>query len=204
MNIISHRGYWKTIEEKNTKIAFERSFQLGFGTETDIRDRGGQLVIAHDMAKDTDMTLHAFLEIYGQCGLPLAINIKADGLAAKLRETLQVYKVTNYFVFDCAVPDLREHIRVGNTAYARLSDVEPAPAWLDRVQGIWLDAFETDWYQESDILAMIKLGKRVCIVSPELHGRDPADAWKRLRPLADEPQLTLCTDHPEKAKEYFK
>lgn len=204
MNIISHRGYWRTPEEKNTRIAFEHSFQLGFGTETDIRDRDSQLVIAHDMAKATDITLDQFLETYGQCGLPLAINIKADGLARRLKEALQIYEVTNYFVFDCSVPDLRDHIRCGNTAYSRLSDVEPAPAWLDSVQGIWLDAFESDWYQASDILAMIKLGKRVCVVSPELHGRDPADAWRRLRPLAAETQVTLCTDHPEKAKEYFK
>ena len=39
MMILSHRGYWK---EKNLPIAFERSFSLGFGTETDYK---GELVI---------------------------------------------------------------------------------------------------------------------------------------------------------------
>ncbi|MEL6681407.1 MAG: hypothetical protein AAFQ09_02035, partial [Pseudomonadota bacterium] len=48
MIVISHRGYWKTAEEKNTKTAFERSFSLGYGTETDFRDLDRQLVIAHD------------------------------------------------------------------------------------------------------------------------------------------------------------
>ena len=49
MEILSHRGYWKTVTEKNTIIAFKRSFNLGFGTETDIRDLNGNLVISHDM-----------------------------------------------------------------------------------------------------------------------------------------------------------
>lgn len=35
MIILSHRGYWKETHEKNLPIAFERSFSLGFGTETD-------------------------------------------------------------------------------------------------------------------------------------------------------------------------
>jgi len=41
MLVISHRGYWKELAEKNRPIAFERSFALGFGTETDIRDYKG-------------------------------------------------------------------------------------------------------------------------------------------------------------------
>ena len=49
MKILSHRGYWKTAEEKNTATAMHRSFSLGFGTETDVRDYNGKLVISHDI-----------------------------------------------------------------------------------------------------------------------------------------------------------
>ena len=38
MQVISHRGYWKAASEKNTQTAFKRSFSLGYGTETDVRD----------------------------------------------------------------------------------------------------------------------------------------------------------------------
>ena len=38
MEIISHRGYWKNVEEKNSSKAFKNSFDLNFGTETDLRD----------------------------------------------------------------------------------------------------------------------------------------------------------------------
>lgn len=50
MIVLSHRGYWKNSLEKNKFVAFERSFSMGFGTETDIRDFNGELVISHDIA----------------------------------------------------------------------------------------------------------------------------------------------------------
>ena len=85
MIVLSHRGYWKTPEEKNQPVAFERSFALGYGTETDIRDHNRNLVISHDMASATDLSLEDMLHIYRTHGrsaekrLPLALNIKADG-----------------------------------------------------------------------------------------------------------------------------
>lgn len=41
MKILSHRGWWQNENEKNTILAFQRSFQNSFGTEMDIRDYGG-------------------------------------------------------------------------------------------------------------------------------------------------------------------
>ena len=49
IKILSHRGYWKKVEEKNTIQAFENSFSHGFGLETDIRDLNGKLVVSHDI-----------------------------------------------------------------------------------------------------------------------------------------------------------
>ncbi|MFQ6343008.1 hypothetical protein [Campylobacter sp. VTCC 70190] len=41
MQILSHRGYWKNKEEKNSIVAFERSLTKMYGLETDLRDNGG-------------------------------------------------------------------------------------------------------------------------------------------------------------------
>ena len=60
MIILSHRGYWKLESEKNKPIAFDRSFSLGFGTETDIRDYRGKLVISHDLADENSIQLSEF------------------------------------------------------------------------------------------------------------------------------------------------
>ena len=46
MIILSHRGFWKTKDEKNTITSFKRSFDCGFGTETDLRDHDGEIVIS--------------------------------------------------------------------------------------------------------------------------------------------------------------
>ena len=46
IKILAHRGFWKEETEKNTKIAFERAFNSGFGIETDLRDIKGEIVIS--------------------------------------------------------------------------------------------------------------------------------------------------------------
>ena len=47
MRVVSHRGYWRDDAEKNSLPAFERSFALRFGIETDLRDAVGRLVVSH-------------------------------------------------------------------------------------------------------------------------------------------------------------
>jgi hypothetical protein len=203
MNVISHRGYWLEPGEKNTAIAFRRSFELGFGTETDVRDCAGRLVISHDMPAGGEMGLEEFLGLVGASPLPLAINIKSDGLALPLAKAMAGYERRSWFVFDMSVPDMRSHIYAGNPVYTRMSEVEQQPAWLDASDGVWLDAFEGQWYDNSLVRDVLGKGKSVCIVSPELHRREHLAAWESLRPLARHDGLTLCTDLPEAARDFF-
>ena len=101
MEIISHRGYWNKLDEKNTEISFRKSFNYNFGTETDIRDYKGHLVISHDIPDENSMSIDQFFEIYNSknSDLLLALNIKSDGLQKSLKEKLIEYKIKNYFVF---------------------------------------------------------------------------------------------------------
>ena len=64
MIILSHRGYWKINSEKNCTPSFDRSFSLGFGTETDVRDYKGKLVISHDIADEKSIPVEDFFKIY--------------------------------------------------------------------------------------------------------------------------------------------
>ncbi len=114
MEIISHRGYWKEINEKNTNTAFERSFSLNFGTETDLRDYMGNLVISHDIANSNCIIADEFFLIYRRYAyqhLTLALNIKADGLQNELLKLLELHNIHNYFVFDMAIPDTIGYIK---------------------------------------------------------------------------------------------
>ena len=107
MKVLSHRGYWKEASEKNLETAFRRSFDLGFGTETDVRDCAGRLLISHDMPTGSEISLGAFVNLASGRDLPLAINVKADGLADSLAREMQAARAGDWFVFDMAVPDMR-------------------------------------------------------------------------------------------------
>ena len=85
MIVISHRGYWKSLEEKNTEAAFIRSFQLDLGTETDLRDFNGEIVISHDIPAASCITFQHMFELYKtytSTNPPLALNVNAVGLQA--------------------------------------------------------------------------------------------------------------------------
>lgn len=203
MQIISHRGYWKVASEKNTRAAFERSFALGYGTETDVRDLSGALVISHDMPLQPEMTLKEYvaeLSMFGRPGLTQAINIKSDGLAKDIAAEMKGC-THPWFVFDMSVPDMIQHMRAGNPTFARMSEYEPFPEKLHgMLKGIWLDAFSSTWYSVDAIGALLNQGLQVCVVSPELHGRnDYLALWQSLRLLSWSDDLILCTDLPEEA-----
>lgn len=203
MRVISHRGYWKNSQEKNTTIAFDRSFKLGFGTETDVRDYGGNLLISHNMPSGSEIALEEFLNIYNDCDLPLAINIKADGLAELINLIFKSNKIKDWFVFDMSIPDTRSHLAIGNPVFVRMSEYELDPPWIDKADGIWLDSFETIWYDTNFIESLLNQNKRVCVVSAELHNRERKEQWEVIKPLIHYTNLMICTDKPEEAKKYF-
>lgn len=205
MIVMSHRGYWQDAAEKNRPLAFTRSFTMGYGTETDVRDRLGELVIAHDPATAADISLDAMLDLLGGRDLPLAMNIKADGLAAPLQAAMATRGLTRWFTFDMSVPEAIVQLRLGLPVYTRASEYEQPPPFYDLAIGIWLDAFVGQWYKMADIRAFLADGKQVAIVSPELHRRAHAELWTDLRAsgLTDHPALTLCTDIPEQATAFF-
>lgn len=205
MIILSHRGYWKEWEERNQRVAFERSFEMGYGTETDLRDICGKIVISHDMPKGDEITFEEILKIMNGRNLPLALNIKADGQADVIKELLQKYNHTNYFTFDMSIPDQVVQIQKGLTVFTGLSDLLKAPVLFEKSAGVWLDCFDSDWYDASVIDNLIAQGKKVCLVSADLHKRTTNYQWKVIKGCAsfNNDNLMLCTDYPEKAKEYF-
>lgn len=209
MQIISHRGYWKESSEKNTAASFERSFALSFGTETDVRDYTGNLVISHDMAGSNCMPVDAFFALYQQYNhrpLTLALNIKADGLQIPLHKLIHLYNIDDYFVFDMSVPDTIGYIKEGIRFYSRQSEYEIQPPFYKDCAGIWLDAFHTTWYSGKLIAGHLNENKQVAIVSPELHQREHLSLWTQLKKdgLHRAENVLLCTDIPEEAVRFFQ
>lgn len=208
MKIICHRGMWESKEEQNTKKALLRSLVFGFGFETDIRDVDKKLVVCHDAFGISSLPLDEVLEelsLYKDHPL-IALNIKADGLSSKLEEKINHYKISNYFVFDMSLPETLNYFKKNLKVFLRLSEYETFPNLFEACEGIWLDCFKSEWYDMSLVYKILDAGKKVCLVSPELHGRSEITLWSRLRDekLCRNNNIFICTDKPVKAMEFFK
>lgn len=209
MEILAHRGYWISPEEKNSKTAFIRSSQQGFGIETDIRDYEGKLVIAHNVPTPGEplMLFDDFLQLYLRYATPryLAINIKSDGLQELLLQALKRSQIEKYFVFDMSVPDTLAYRQKGIRFFSRVSEYEEQPVMFEHCDGIWVDAFHSIWYRTRDLYCYLEKRKKICIVSPELHQREYLNLWENLKKdglhLYD--SVLLCTDFPDRAINYF-
>ena len=207
MKLLAHRGYWKNESEKNSLEAIKRALENGYGFESDIRDYCGKLVISHNMADSSCPSadeVFAELERFGD-RFCFAINIKADGLKDELFSALQSRNLKNYFAFDMSVPQMVEYVEKGITVFTRQSEFEKEPVLYESSAGVWIDGFEDlGWISETLLKSHIENGKRVCIVSPELHGKPHLEFWKKLNGMnLDFSQVLLCTDIPDEAKAFF-
>jgi hypothetical protein len=207
MKILSHRGYWKKTAEKNTKEAFARSFELGFGTETDVRDALGKLLISHDPPRGGEISFEEMLKLHSSVDkrLPLALNVKADGLQVMAAELLRIHGLTEYFFFDMSVPDMIGYHKQGLRFFTRQSELEPEPLLLKESAGAWMDHFYSDWITESAVAPYLEANKQVCLVSPDLHKRDHRAFWESLATWDSryDDRLMLCTDLPEEARVFL-
>jgi glycerophosphoryl diester phosphodiesterase len=211
LKIISHRGFWISEHEKNTVAAFTRSLECGYGIETDVRDCNGKLVISHDLPSQVTYLFDEFLATYCKfskmknSSLYIAINIKSDGLQDKVKKLLDKYKIQHYFVFDMSVPDTINYIKQGVVVFSRVSELENNNTLNLMTNGIWLDQFYGDWYKAEIIKELVDSYNQVCVVSPELHNRSKDKCWEMLLKLPENirSRIMLCTDLPDKAKEFF-
>lgn len=207
ISILAHRGWWLEPAEKNSYAAIRRAFDNGFGVETDLRDYCGEVVISHDIPRSPKNKFSDLMILVSEYGFTpeLALNVKADGLQCMVKEVLGEY--SNYFFFDMSVPDCLGYKKNGLNFYSRRSEVE-SPSLYDDCSGVWLDRF---FGAEIEISFMEKAlidGKRVALVSPELHGFEYKNYWSVVREFVLSNSgfgslLSICTDFPGEAKEFF-
>jgi len=203
VQIVAHRGVWQTPEQGNQWPALAGAWSQRWGVETDIRDYRGELIVHHDVppASLTAPTrLSEVLAGFVRAGQPawLALNIKSDGLAEAIAAAAQPLGLSRYFCFDMSIPDSLPYLRRGVPVFVRQSEYELEPALYEQAAGIWLDSFSSDWFSAELIRQHLRRGKHVCVVSPELHRRDPLRVWSSVAEAAasasDHAQLMICTD----------
>ena len=110
---------------------------------------------------------------------------KADGLSGAVKDAFAGADI-DWFAFDMSGPETVRYAAAGLPFFTRHSDVEPFPILYEQAAGVWLDSFGPCWFGPEDIRSHLRRGKRVCVVSPELHGRPHHEQWEMLRSLGDD------------------
>ncbi len=164
MNLIAHR--------RNT-IAELRVTSTSHGIEIDLRSQGQRLIVQHDPfadGEDFDCWLDHFR--HGT----LILNVKEEGLEERLIRLMSERGIADYFFLDQSFPYLVKWSKLGERRCAvRVSEfesVETALTLAGKVDWVWVDCFSRFPLSTSDALRLKAAGFRLCLVSPELQGRD--------------------------------
>ena len=205
MKIISHRGFWQIPSEKNTLAAFRRSLDGSFGFETDIRDYKNKLTISHDVPESSGLDLIEVLNLINENRVLLTWNVKADGLISLIQESFSEDLLKQSVFFDMSIPETLNYKKNNLPYLVRMSEYEILNNLYDDSNGVWIDSFESNWFDYALIEKIINDDKYVIIVSAELHKRDNNEQWNFLRDFSQisSKKIVLCTDYPTLAKEFF-
>jgi len=202
--IFAHRGLHSDGIEGNSIRAIADALRLGFSVEIDIRDSNGVVVVEHDPPADSEAPLTLLsdaLDIKRDLEQTLALNVKSDGLLNLLHEK----SLGNHFFFDMSAPETIKFMSSAASVAMRVSEYEPVADAIPLISAgwVWLDSFEEDWFLTNDI-GIDFLGKSTIVVSPELHGRKPQNAWKWVASQhLKGNDVGICTDLPNEFLELF-
>lgn len=208
--VLAHRGLWASPDQQNTIGALVAAAQNGFGLELDLRDYRGELVISHDPPRRRPVAFKKLLETLDELDLysppTLALNIKADGLAEKVLRALREGP-QDFFCFDMSFPENVRYQELGLPVAIRVSELENSVAETrtnDRFRTVWLDSFYSDWWKGDFDFDDLVDSFDVYVVSPELHGREPLEAWEFLANKSVEGKtFGICTDFPKEVSEWL-
>jgi hypothetical protein len=192
MKLISHRR--NTIKEL---LATDSKY----GVEVDIRSYGKKLIMHHEpLVKGEDF--NEWLTEYNHG--TLILNVKEEGLESRLIKLMKEQGIDDYFFLDQSFPFLVKWSNLGEKRCAvRISEyesIETALTLARKVNWVWVDCFTQFSLAQQDAEALNEAGFKICLVSPELQGRD---AKKEIPLLADELKKrnifadAVCTKNPE-------
>ena len=143
-----------------------------YGVEIDLRDYKKKIILSHDPFKLGE-SFYEFLKKYDHKFLIL--NVKSEGIEGSILKTLKKFKIKNYFFLDCSFPSLINLIKKGNKNVAlRVSDYEGFDTLGNMkylAKWVWIDCFKNIPLNEKRYKLIKKYKYKICLVSPELHGR---------------------------------
>ncbi|MCX6102837.1 MAG: hypothetical protein NT000_06195 [Proteobacteria bacterium] len=175
-----------------------------WGVEIDLRSHVGQagmIHLAHDpwtLGDNFEAWLKEFkrLEITG----PIWLNTKEDGLENKIEELLVKFNLNDYIFLDTVLPTLvkKTQFEDKNRFAIRLSAYEPAAfvnCFRGKAEWVWVDCFQAKPISEK-IVKELKSDFKICLVSPELHGKSLEDNISKFLPLYELADA-ICSKEPQ-------
>jgi hypothetical protein len=172
-----------------------------YGVEIDIRSEGDRLIIHHDpcvAGESFDEWINAYK--HGT----LILNVKEEGLEARLIALMQSQGIADYFFLDQSFPFLVKWSKAGEHRCAvRVSEfesIETALTLSGKVDWVWVDCFTKFPLSDDDAVRLRNAGFKLCLVSPELQGRDAEIEIPALVSLLKERNIesdAVCTKRPD-------
>lgn len=192
MKLISHR--------RNTKQELN-STPKKFGVEVDIRSYGEDLIIHHDPFVMGEK-FEDWLNVYEHG--TLILNVKEEGLESRLIDLMKLHDIDDYFFLDQSFPFLVKWSTLGEhrcaVRFSEFESIQTVLALEGKVDWVWVDCFTRFPLNLKQAEQLNKSGFKLCIVSPELQGRDALIEIPALSQFLSENSIcvdAVCTKRPD-------
>jgi len=170
------------------------------GVEVDIRSNGDELIMHHDPFVDGERFEDWLAHFRHRT---LILNVKEEGLEDRLIALMQAHGISDYFFLDQSFPFLVRTANRGESRCAvRVSEFESIDTALTlagRIDWVWVDCFTRFPLDRAQAGRLQQAGFKLCLVSPELQGRNATDEIPALRALLDREGIVadaVCTKEP--------
>jgi hypothetical protein len=192
MKLIAHRR--NTLNELNAT-------PTQYGVEVDIRSYGEKLVIRHDPFVEGE-SFEDWVAAYKHG--TLILNVKEEGLESRLGALMKHFGIEDYFFLDQSFPFLIKSAKAGEHRCAvRVSEFESIQTALTlagKVDWVWVDCFTHFPLTLEDAALLQNAGFKLCLVSPELQGRNAEAEIAQLARLLKDRDIraeAVCTKRPD-------
>lgn len=191
----------KLIAHRRNTLAELQATPTEYGVEVDLRSQGEHLIIHHDPFTPGE-PFGPWIDAYRHG--TLILNVKEEGLEARLIALMAEKGITDFFFLDQSFPFLVKWSRAGEHRCAvRVSEyegVESALTLAGKVDWVWVDCFTRFPLTGADAQRLQDAGFKLCLVSPELQGRDAESGIPALSDLLRAEGIrpaAVCTKRPE-------
>ena len=188
------------IAHRRNTIELLLSTPKKYGVEVDIRSHGERLIIHHEPFVEGEL-FENWLREYDHS--TLILNIKEEGLEKRLIELMRLHDIEDYFFLDQSFPFLVKWSSRGERRCAvRISEFESIDTALKlagKIDWAWIDCFTHFPLTQTDATRLKARGLKLCLVSPELQGRDADTEIPLLHSLLAESHIlpdAICTKYP--------